>query len=102
MFIIEAIVKGEMQHDRKHSDWKKDMTELQLDTIEAIQDKAARGHLHQHDVGRHDTRQERINIDISVHGIYEERMNTDVDRDDQQKEKVDIDITVQTHTNEKY
>ncbi len=74
-----------MQHDRKHSDWKKDMSELQLDTIEAIRDKAATGYLHQYDVGRRDTREERISIDINLH---------DVDQHDKHKEKIDVDITV--------
>ncbi|CAF1248510.1 unnamed protein product, partial [Rotaria sordida] len=61
----ESVVKGEKQHDRKHRDWKKDMTELQLDTIQAIQEKAAKGYMHQYDVGRRDTREDRIDIDVT-------------------------------------
>jgi hypothetical protein len=102
MFIVEAIVKGEKQHDRKHGDLKKDMTELQLDTIEAIREKAAKGHLHQHDVGRRDAREEIIDIGVSLRDTHEERTDIDVGRRDKHKEKVDIDITVKTHTEEKY
>lgn len=36
------------------------MTDLQRDTIEAIQEKTTKGHLPKHDVGRRDTREERI------------------------------------------
>jgi hypothetical protein len=36
------------------------MSKLQNDTIEAIQDKEAKGHLPNHDVGRRDTHEERI------------------------------------------
>jgi len=36
------------------------MSKLQKDTIEAVQDKEAKGHLSKHDVGRKDTRDERI------------------------------------------
>ncbi|CAF1235426.1 unnamed protein product [Adineta ricciae] len=56
----EAIVKGEKQHAKKVGDQKKDMNKLQNDTIDAIQDKEAKGHLPKHDVGRRDTRGERI------------------------------------------
>ncbi|CAF1524066.1 unnamed protein product [Rotaria sp. Silwood1] len=98
----EAIVKGEKQYDRKLGDLKKDITELQLDTIEAIQEKASKGYLHQYDVGRRDAREERIDIDVTVHDKYEKRIDIDVGRQDEQKEKVDIDITVKTHTEQKY
>ncbi len=101
MFIVEAIVKGEMQHDRKLGDLETDITKLQLDTIEAIRDKATRGHLHQYDVGRRDTREERIHIDINVHDIHKEKRDVDVGQVDKHKEKVDIDITVKTQTKEK-
>jgi hypothetical protein len=60
LFSIEAIVKGEKQHAKKQGDRKKDMSKLQKDTIEAVQDKEAKGHLSKHDVGRKDTRDERI------------------------------------------
>ncbi len=36
------------------------MTKLQKDTIEAIQEKEAKGHLQKHDVGRRDAHEERI------------------------------------------
>lgn len=36
------------------------MTDLQRDTIEAIQEKTTKGHLPKHDVGRRDTHEERI------------------------------------------
>jgi len=60
LFSIEAIIKGEKQHAKKQGDRKKDMGKLQKDTIEAVQDKEAKGHLAKHDVGRKDTREERI------------------------------------------
>ncbi|CAF1225737.1 unnamed protein product [Rotaria sordida] len=98
----ESVVKGEKQHDRKHRDWKKDMTELQLDTIQAIQEKAAKGYMHQYDVGRRDTREDRIDIDVTVNDVHKQRMHIDVDPHDKHKEKVDIDITVKTHTDKKH
>lgn len=36
------------------------MTDLQHDTIEAVKEKERKGHLSKHDVGRRDTREERI------------------------------------------
>jgi hypothetical protein len=36
------------------------MNKLQEDTIEAIHDKEAKGHLQNHDVGRKDTHEERM------------------------------------------
>jgi len=60
IYIIEAIVKGEKQHAFKQGDWKKDMTDLQRDTIEAIKEKEMKGHLPKHDVGRRDTREDRV------------------------------------------
>lgn len=98
IFIVEAIVKGEIQHAKKHGDWKKDMTQLQLDTIEAIQEKAAKGHLHQYDVGRRDTREERITIDINVPDMQKEKVNIDVSQQGQNKEKINIDVTVKPQT----
>lgn len=77
------------------------MSELQMDTIEAIREKAASGHLHQYDVGRRDTREERIIIDINVHDIPKETTNGSVDQRNKNKEKVDVDITVETYTKEK-
>ncbi|UJR14094.1 hypothetical protein I4U23_001090 [Adineta vaga] len=56
----EAIVKGEKQHAKKQGDRKKDTSKLQKDTIDAIQDKQAKGHLQKHDVGRRDTKEERV------------------------------------------
>ncbi|CAF0829279.1 unnamed protein product [Adineta steineri] len=56
----EAAVKGEKQHAAKQGDLKKDMTNLQRDTVEAIKEKEKKGHLHKHDVGRRDTHEERI------------------------------------------
>ncbi|CAF2407932.1 unnamed protein product [Rotaria sp. Silwood2] len=41
----EAIVKGERQHAEKQGDLKMDMTDLQSDTIKAIQEKDRKGHL---------------------------------------------------------
>ena len=58
--VVEAIIKGEKQHAKKQGDQNKDMNKLQNDTIDAIQDKEAKGHLPKHDVGRRDTRGERI------------------------------------------
>lgn len=59
-FVSEAIVKGEKQHAKKQGDVKKDVSKLQKDTINAVQEKEAKGHLHKQDVGRRDTREERI------------------------------------------
>ncbi|CAF1379014.1 unnamed protein product [Adineta steineri] len=56
----EAIVKGEKQHAKKQGDLKKDVSKLQQDTIAAVKDKEAKGHLPKHDVGRRDTHEERI------------------------------------------
>lgn len=39
---------------------KKDVSKLQKDTINAVQEKEEKGHLHKHDVGRRDTREERV------------------------------------------
>jgi hypothetical protein len=39
---------------------KKDMTNLQQDTIDAVKEKESKGHLHKHDVGRRDTREDRV------------------------------------------
>ena len=36
------------------------MTNLQRDTIEAVKEKQTKGHLPKHDVGRRDSREERI------------------------------------------
>jgi hypothetical protein len=36
------------------------MTNLQRDTIEAVKEKESKGHLSKHDVGRRDTRDERV------------------------------------------
>ncbi len=35
------------------------MTDLQRDTIAAIREKAMKGHMHQYDIGRRDTREDR-------------------------------------------
>lgn len=59
LFSIEAIVKGEKQLSKKGGDSKKNLDKLQKDTIEAIKDKETKGHLHKHDVGRRDTKEER-------------------------------------------
>lgn len=59
-YILEAAVKGDKQHAVKHGDLKKDMTDLQQDTIEAVKEKESKGHLPKHDVGRRDTREERV------------------------------------------
>ncbi len=59
IYIVEAVVKGEKQHATKHGDLKKDMTDLQRDTIEAVKEKEMKGHLPKHDVGRRDTRDDR-------------------------------------------
>ncbi|CAF1485921.1 unnamed protein product [Adineta ricciae] len=56
----EAAVKGDKQHATKQGDFKKDMTDLQRDTIEAVNEKQMKGHLPKHDVGRRDTREERV------------------------------------------
>ncbi len=53
-------MKGEKQHAKKQGDQKKDMTKLQDDTIKAIQEKQAKGYLTNNDVGRTDTREERV------------------------------------------
>ncbi len=53
-------MKGEKQHAKKQGDQKKDMTKLQDDTIKAIQEKEAKGYLSNNDVGRTDTREERV------------------------------------------
>jgi len=53
-------VKGEKQYAKKQGDRKKDMTELQDDTIKAIQEKQAKGYLSNNDVGQTDTREERV------------------------------------------
>ena len=36
------------------------MTDLQRDTIEAVKEKQMKGHLPKHDVGRRDSREERV------------------------------------------
>ncbi|CAF0739230.1 unnamed protein product [Rotaria sordida] len=56
----EAIVKGEGQHARKQGDIKKDMDNLQHDTIKAIEEKQRKGHLPDFDVGKGDTHDARI------------------------------------------
>ncbi len=60
IYTIEAVVKGEKQHAVKQGDFKKDVTDLQRDTIEAIKEKEMKGHLPKHDIGRRDTREDRI------------------------------------------
>lgn len=57
---LEASVKGDKQHAVKHGDLKKDMTDLQRDTIDAVKEKESKGHLHKHDVGRRDTHEDRV------------------------------------------
>jgi hypothetical protein len=57
---LEAVVKGDKQHAAKQGDLKKDMTDLQRDTIEAVREKENKGHLPKHDVGRRDSHEERI------------------------------------------
>ena len=59
-FLLEAIVKGEKQHAKKQGDVKKDVSKLQEDTIDAVQEKEQKGHLPKHDVGRRDTREDRV------------------------------------------
>jgi hypothetical protein len=39
------------------------MSDLQRDTIEAVQEKETKGHLPKHDIGRRDTREERVGSD---------------------------------------
>ena len=53
-------MKGDKQHAAKQGDSKKDMTDLQRDTIEAVREKENKGHIPKHDVGRRDTREERV------------------------------------------
>jgi hypothetical protein len=36
------------------------MSELQKDTIDAVHEKESKGHLAKHDVGRRDSREERV------------------------------------------
>lgn len=50
--ILEAIVKSEQKD-------VKDFHQLQEKTIRVIEQKDAKGHLHQHDIGRRDTPAER-------------------------------------------
>ena len=38
---------------------KKDLADLERDTIEAVKEKEMKGHLPKHDVGRRDTREDR-------------------------------------------
>ena len=45
---------------KKKAESKKDIENLQKDTIDAIKDKEAKGHLPNHDIGRRDTHEERI------------------------------------------
>ena len=49
---LEAAVKGDKQHAAKQGDFKKDMTDLQRDTIDAIREKELKGYLSNNDVGR--------------------------------------------------
>ena len=56
----EAAVKGDKQHAAKQGDLKKDMTDLQRDTIDAVKEKERKGHLDKHDVGRRDKRADRV------------------------------------------
>lgn len=58
--LLEAIVKGEKQHAKKQGDVKKDVSKLQKDTIDAVKEKETKGHLHKHDVGRRDSREDRV------------------------------------------
>lgn len=53
-------MKGDKQHATKQGDLKKDMTDLQRDTIDAVKEKESKGHLSKHDVGRRDTREDRV------------------------------------------
>ena len=50
--ILEAIIKSEQKD-------VKDFHQLQEKTIHVIEQKDAKGHLHQHDVGRRDTPADR-------------------------------------------
>lgn len=59
-WFLEAIVKGEKQFSKKQGDVKKDVGKLQKDTIDAVKEKEAKGHLPKHDVGRRDTPEERV------------------------------------------
>ncbi|CAF0745801.1 unnamed protein product [Rotaria sp. Silwood1] len=77
----EAIVKGEKQHARKLGDDKKDMTDLQTDTIKAIEEKDRKGHLPQFDVGRHDTPESRIGSGVS--SVLGTRLIFNIDRIDE-------------------
>jgi len=60
MYVVEAAVKGDKQHATKQGDLKKDMTDLQHDTIDAVKEKERKGHLSDQDVGRNDTHEERV------------------------------------------
>ena len=57
---LEAAVKGDKQHAAKQGDLKKDLTDLQRDTIDAVKEKDSKGHLPKHDVGRRDSREQRV------------------------------------------
>lgn len=59
IYIIEAIVKAEKRHPLELRDFENHMIELQVDTIQAIEEKQIKGHLAQHDVGRRDKREDR-------------------------------------------
>jgi hypothetical protein len=49
------------------------MSKLQKDTIEAVQEKQAKGHLQTHDVGRKDTHEDRIGSGSSVNTKQKKR-----------------------------
>lgn len=53
-------MKGDKQHAAKQGDLKKDLTDLQRDTIEAVKEKESKGHLPKQDVGRRDSREDRV------------------------------------------
>ena len=59
LFLSEAIVKSERKDAKGQKDSKKDINRLQEKTIHVIEKKDAKGHLHQHDVGRRDTHADR-------------------------------------------
>ena len=59
-FLLEAAVKGDKQHAAKQGELKKDMTDLQRDTIDAVREKESKGYMPKHDVGRRDNRDERL------------------------------------------
>lgn len=53
-------MKSERKETKGQKETKKEIHKMQEKTIDKIQEKDAKGHLHQHDVGRRDSKKDRM------------------------------------------